>query len=184
MSDPSLVHTQILDGTTVEQALDRMAGEILARHPTLPLALVGIHRRGVILADRLYQRLQTERSDVARGTIDISLYRDDLDNLGTIPMIQGSDIPFPVEGSTIVLCDDVLYTGRTIRAAIDVLIDYGRPNRIELAVLVDRGNRELPIAPDYTGQALQTDKDEHIRVCFSESDGDEGVYQVIGKEAS
>ena len=148
-----------------------LAFEIIDRHPQGPLAFVGIHTRGVTFADRVLREVRENRSDpVDRGTIDISLYRDDLDNIGTIPSIKGSDIPFDPDGATIVLFDDVLYTGRTIRAAIDVLMDYGRPARIELAVLVDRGHRELPIAADYCGEPLETSADDYVRVFLDEDD--------------
>ena len=172
----------LLSAEDVGNKLRRIAFEILEKHPKHPLAFVGIHTRGVTVANRVYELISKHRGDIARGTLDISLYRDDLDNLGTIPSIKHSDLPFSVEGAHIVLFDDVLFTGRTIRAAIDDLIDYGRPARIELAVLIDRGNRELPIAADYTGQAFHTAPTDHIKVLFQETDGEDGVYQLIGRE--
>lgn len=165
-----------ITGKELPHTIRRIAFQILERYPEQPLAFVGIHTRGVLLADRVHALLAEHRSDIQQGSIDIALYRDDLDNLGTIPNIRGSDLPFTIDGAAIILFDDVLYTGRTIRAAINVICDYGRPSRIELAVLVDRGHRELPIAPDYTGLVLATEKSDHVRVHFTEIDGKDGVY--------
>ncbi len=178
-----MLRTQVLSAGDIDHKVRRIASEVLEKHAGHPLAFVGIHTRGVILADRVHALLRGDHPDITRGTLDISLYRDDLDNLGSIPAIQGSDIPFTVEGATIILFDDVLFTGRTIRAAIDELIDYGRPARIELAVLIDRGNRELPIRADYTGHKLRTSKDEYISVRFEETDGENGIFQIIGDDA-
>lgn len=166
----------VLDEAAIAHKIRRIAAEIDERHPTGPLAFVGIHTRGVVLAQRVAAALAARQADLVAGTLDIALYRDDLDNLGTIPTIRGSDIPFAVEGAVIVLFDDVLFTGRTIRAALDELVDYGRPARIELAVLIDRGHRELPIAADYLGEALQTGRQDHVAVCFEETDGRNGVF--------
>jgi pyrimidine operon attenuation protein/uracil phosphoribosyltransferase len=171
----------ILSEEDIRNKLRRMAFEILEAHPGQPLALVGIHTRGVILARRVEAILKEHVPSLNFGTIDIGLYRDDLDNLGVIPTIQGSDIPFNIEGAVIILFDDVLFTGRTTRAALNVLMDYGRPKQIEFAVLVDRGNRELPIQADYVGETLRTSKGEHIRVHLQDIDGDEGVIQEIGE---
>lgn len=180
MTDTSSLRTEVLSRADIAHKIQRIAFEILEAHPDRPLAFVGIHTRGVVLAKRVYDCLSAHRSDIVQGTLDIALYRDDIDNLGTIPSIRGSDLPFPVEGAHIILFDDVLFTGRTIRAALDELIDYGRPAKIELAVLVDRGNRELPICPDYLGHRMNTSRAEHVLVCFDETDGAEGVYLVIG----
>ena len=168
----------LLAAPDIRHKIERIAAQIIEAHPDHPLALVGIHTRGAILCRRVHAILQSRQREVALGTLDIALYRDDLDNLGTIPSIRGSDLPFPVEGAHIILFDDVLFTGRTIRAALAELVDYGRPARIELAVLVDRGHRELPIAPDYLGQSIPTARRDHVRVCFTETDGREGVFLV------
>jgi pyrimidine operon attenuation protein / uracil phosphoribosyltransferase len=167
--------TLILSPEAVADTLRRLADAIHAAHPGTPLAFVGIHTRGVVLADRLVTALRTRRNDILQGTLDISLYRDDLNNLAALPSIEGSDIPFDVEGATIILCDDVLFTGRTIRAAMNVLLDYGRPARIQLAVLADRGHRELPIAPTWTGIHVPTQPADYLRVHFRETDGDDNV---------
>lgn len=167
--------TLILSPDALADTLRRLAGDIHAAHPHTPLAFVGIHTRGVILADRLVTELRSQRHDIQQGTLDISLYRDDLDNLAALPTIEGSDIPFDVEGATIILCDDVLFTGRTIRAAMNVLLDYGRPARIHLAVLADRGHRELPIAPTWTGVHVPTRREDYLRVHFRETDGEDNV---------
>jgi pyrimidine operon attenuation protein/uracil phosphoribosyltransferase len=168
--------TQLLAPPDIRHKTERIAAQIIEAHPDHPLALVGIHTRGAVLCRRVHEILRARGRETAFGTLDIALYRDDLDNLGTIPSIRGSDLPFRVEGAHIVLFDDVLFTGRTIRAALDELVDYGRPARIELAVLIDRGHRELPIAPDYLGQAISTARQDHVRVCFEETDGHEGVF--------
>ena len=175
MADSLTTHRR-LNAQDITNKVKRIAFEIIDRHPQGPLAFVGIHTRGVTFADRVLAEVNANRSEpVERGTIDISLYRDDLDNIGTIPSIKGSDIPFDPDGAKIILFDDVLYTGRTIRAAIDVLMDYGRPSRIELAVLVDRGHRELPIAADYCGEVLETRAGDYVRVHLSESDESDEV---------
>ncbi len=166
----------LLTAADIRHKIERIAAQIIEAHPDDPLALVGIHTRGAVLCRRVHRLLAQRGRATALGTLDIALYRDDLDNLGTIPSIRGSDLPFPVEGARIILFDDVLFTGRTIRAALDELVDYGRPARIELAVLVDRGHRELPITPDYLGQAITTARHDHVRVCFEETDAREGVF--------
>ena len=167
--------TLLLQANEIDATLDRMAEALHTAHPKTPLAFVGIHTRGVVLADRLVARLAKQRNDLVQGTLDISLYRDDLDNLAALPRIEGSDIPFDVEGATVILCDDVLYTGRTIRAAMNVLLDYGRPERIELAVLADRGHRELPIAATWCGHQFETRKADYLRVHFVETDDRDDV---------
>ncbi len=171
----------LLSASDITNKVERMTAQIYEAHPDVPLACVGIHTRGAVLSQRVHALLTSKRDKVDHGTLDIALYRDDLDNLGTIPMIKGSEIPFQVEGAHIVLFDDVLFTGRTIRAALDELMDYGRPAKIELAVLIDRGHRELPIAPDYLGQRIETTRDAHIRVCFQEIDGRDGVFLREGE---
>lgn len=167
--------TPVLSAEAVTQAVKRLADDIHAAHGGAPIAFVGIHTRGVVLADRLVAELRTRRGNIEQGTLDISLYRDDLSNLAALPTIEGSDIPFDVEGATILLCDDVLFTGRTIRAAMNVLIDYGRPKCIQLVVLADRGHRELPIAPTWTGLTIPTQREDYLRVHFRETDGVDDV---------
>lgn len=172
---------ELLTADDVRRKTERIAAQILEAHPGQVPALVGIHTRGAVLCRRVHEILEARGCDAPTGAIDIALYRDDLGNLGTIPSIRGSDLPFQVEGAHIVLFDDVLFTGRTIRAALDELVDYGRPARIQLAVLVDRGHRELPIAPDYLGESIATARGDHVRVCFAETDGRDGVF-LAGEE--
>jgi pyrimidine operon attenuation protein/uracil phosphoribosyltransferase len=176
----------LLDGEAIAKALSRIAHEIIERVDELDdAALVGIQSRGAPLASRL-RRLVEERSGVALpvGALDITFHRDDVhvrDGArppGRQPLVRSTSIPFPIEGLTIVLVDDVLYTGRTIRAAIDALLEFGRPARVQLAVLVDRGHRELPIRPDYVGKNLPTGRDERIQVELVELDERDGVYLV------
>lgn len=165
----------------VAAAVTRLTEEVFLTYGDRPLALVGIQTRGVILANRLAKALSEKRSAPEQGTLDISLYRDDLNNLAALPKIMGSDIPFEVEGASVLLCDDVLFTGRTIRAAMNVLLDYGRPKRIELAVLADRGHRELPIAPTYCALRADTRRSDYLRVHFQETDGVDQVVQYSGE---
>jgi pyrimidine operon attenuation protein/uracil phosphoribosyltransferase len=156
----------VMDGSAVEAALGRVAGEIAARHiGGVPLALVGVRRGGIPLAERLRALLAgLGRAGVEVGTVDITLYRDDAATALPNPQIGRSEIPFEVEGRVVVLVDDVLYTGRTTRAALDAVMDYGRPRAVELAVLVDRGHRELPIQADYVGLRLATTRRERVEV--------------------
>ncbi len=162
----------------IGRALSRIAHEILERNKgCADVALVGIHTRGVHLARRLQERLlKIEGQRVPLGTLDITLYRDDL-HMGEPPrfVVGTTDIPFSVDGMKIVLMDDVLYTGRSIRAALDHLMDFGRPEEIQLAVLVDRGHRELPIRPDYVGRNVPTSRSEVVRVMLIEEDGADRV---------
>ena len=168
---------EVLDETGIDRALTRIAHEILERAGgTDGLALVGIRTRGVSLAQRIAARLRAiEGAQVPVGALDITLYRDDLGSRAEAPVLRGTDIPFPVAGRTVVLIDDVLYTGRTIRAALDAIIDLGRPRSIQLAVLVDRGHRELPIRPDYVGKNLPTARREVVQVLLREHDGQDRV---------
>lgn len=168
----------LLDGDTLGRAITRIAYEILEKNKgTNSLALIGIQRRGVILAERLAAVIrQIEGEDIPVGTLDITFYRDDLSLLSEHPIINGTSIEFVVERQNIVLVDDVLYTGRTVRAAIDAIMDLGRPDRIELAVLVDRGHRELPIRADYVGKNVPTSRSELIDVNVTELDGEDSVY--------
>ncbi len=183
---------EILDAEALGRTLARLAHELIERNDEVPrLALVGLHTRGVPLARRL-QALVAERSGVvpAFGSGDISVLRDDAVVRGRAaplnpqPVVRGTELDFALEGRTCVLVDDVLFTGRTIRAAIDALLDFGRPDRVQLAVLVDRGHRELPIRPDYVGKNLPTAIDERVRVELEETDGGDRVVleQQEGRE--
>ena len=170
----------VLDQVAIQRALTRIAHEILERNRTTErLALVGIHTRGIYLSQRLAAKIaEGEGVDLPCGEIDITLYRDDVGRSRVRPEVRGTNIPFGVDDLRIVLVDDVLYTGRTVRAAMDALIDFGRPQNIQLAVLVDRGHRELPIRPDYVGKNLPTAHDEHVYVRLVERDGiDEVVIE-------
>jgi pyrimidine operon attenuation protein/uracil phosphoribosyltransferase len=162
------------------RTLSRIAHEILERHPdTKRLALVGIRSRGVPLARRLARLIaEAAGKEPAVGALDIALYRDDFTSLAAQPITKGSDILFSIDGRTVVLVDDVLFTGRTVRAALDQLIDFGRPARIELAVLVDRGHRELPIRADYVGRSLSTSREEAVQVSVREEDGKDEVVLI------
>lgn len=172
---------QVMDEAAMRRALTRIAHEILERNRgTDNLALVGILTRGVPLARRLAAQIRSiEDADVPVGALDITLYRDDLSTVAQQPLVRRTDVPFDVVDKTIVLVDDVLYTGRTARAALDALMDLGRPARIQLAVLVDRGHRELPIRADFVGRNLPSARNEIISVRLRETDGvDEVVIQT------
>jgi pyrimidine operon attenuation protein/uracil phosphoribosyltransferase len=163
----------VLGEDDVRRALTRIAHEILERNPGEPVpALVGIHSRGAFLAQRL-QALLGEQLDVQveLGDLDIGFYRDDVAIRPDAPVLHASHIDFDIAGLTVVIVDDVLFTGRTARAAIEALFDYGRPARVQLAVLADRGHRELPIRPDYVGKNLPTARSEHVHVRLRELDG-------------
>jgi pyrimidine operon attenuation protein/uracil phosphoribosyltransferase len=166
----------VLDHDDVRRTLMRIAHEIVEKNSHGRVALVGIHRRGAVLARRLHA-LTSEllATEVPLGSVDISFYRDDLTIRPSAPIVHATQLDFPVQGRTIVIVDDVLYTGRTVRAAIDEIFDYGRPARVQLAVLVDRGHRELPIRPDYIGKNLPTSQDERVNVCVQEIDGHDEV---------
>jgi len=163
----------VLREEEVGRALTRIAHEIVERNPRDPApALVGIHRRGAFLASRLHALLEELLDvDVALGDLDIGFYRDDVATRPDAPVLHATHIDFDVTGLTVVIVDDVLFTGRTVRAAIEALFDYGRPQRVQLAVLADRGHRELPIRPDYVGKNLPTAHGEHVRVRLRELDG-------------
>lgn len=173
---------RIMDGARINRALARLASEIVEENQgTSDLYLVGIQRRGVPLAHRMADRIaELEGTRPPVGIIDITLYRDDLSTVGMNPVINRTELELSVESRNIVLVDDVLYTGRTIRAALDQLIDFGRPRRVQLAVLVDRGreHRELPIQADYIGRIVPTKKSEIIKVLLTEFDDEEGVAIV------
>jgi pyrimidine operon attenuation protein/uracil phosphoribosyltransferase len=172
-----------MDAARMGRTLSRIAHEILERHPRVQtLALVGVRTRGVPLARRLARLIgETAGIEPSVGALDITLYRDDFTTLAPQPITRGSEILFSIDGRTVVLVDDVLFTGRTVRAALDQLIDFGRPARIELAVLVDRGHRELPIRADYVGRTLSTSRDEVVQVLVREEDGRDEI--VLSRRA-
>src|SRR5215471_19166174 len=173
---------RIMGSARMNRALARLASEIVEEnHGISDLVLVGIRRRGVPLANRIADKiadLEGKRPPV--GVLDITLYRDDLSTVGAKPIVSGTELSGDIEGRTIVLIDDVLYTGRTVRAALDQLIDFGRPRRVQLAVLIDRGkeHRELPIQADFSGKLVPTKKSEIIKVMLEDFDGEEGVAIV------
>ncbi len=171
------IRQELMDHGRVARTLSRNAHEIVERHPDLGrTALVGVRTRGVPIARRLAKAIAAgEKRAPKLGALDITLYRDDLTTMGPNPVVRGTDIPFSIDGVTVVLVDDVLFTGRTVRAALDELIDFGRPARIELLVLVDRGHRELPIRADYAGKTITTAREESVQVKLEEEDGEDRV---------
>jgi pyrimidine operon attenuation protein/uracil phosphoribosyltransferase len=174
--------TVVLDRDDMRRTLVRIAHEIVEKNPDGAVAIVGIHRRGAILAQRLHALTgELLASDVPLGDVDISFYRDDLTIRPSAPVVHSTHLEFSVDGRTIVIVDDVLYTGRTVRAAIEEIFDYGRPARVQLAALVDRGHRELPIRPDYVGKNLPTSHEQRVNVRVDEIDGRDEV--TIGPAA-
>ncbi len=181
----------MLESNDVERTLRRIAHEIVEKNPDMArVAVVGIHTRGAVIASRIHKLLADLTGTVVPlGEIDISFYRDDLKSRQLAdpgqrqPVVHASRLDFPLEERTIVLVDDVLFTGRTVRAGIDALFDYGRPARIQLAVLCDRGHRELPIRPDYVGKNLPTSRHERVSVRLTETDGEDGVAILNPVEA-
>ncbi len=169
------LHKVVLDRDDLRRTLVRIAHEIIEKNPGgEDLALVGIHTRGALLAARLHTLVgELSGSEVPLGDLDISFYRDDIDGRepASAPVVHASHLDFDLEGRTVILVDDVLFTGRTARAGIEALFDYGRPGRVQLAALVDRGHRELPIRPDYVGKNLPTSREERVYVRMEESDG-------------
>jgi pyrimidine operon attenuation protein/uracil phosphoribosyltransferase len=174
------VKSQLMSASEIDRTLVRLAHEILEKTKDLDqLAFIGIRRRGVPLAQRLAAKIATlETRKVPVGVLDINLYRDDLSTVDFKPVLNGTEIPFSVQDKEIILMDDVLYTGRTIRAALDALFDHGRPARVQLLVLIDRGHRELPIEARYVGRSVQTTDDEIVEVKFQEIDQTEKVLLV------
>jgi pyrimidine operon attenuation protein/uracil phosphoribosyltransferase len=172
--------TQLMSASEMDRTLVRLAHEILEKTENLDkLAFVGIRRRGVPLAQRLAKKIaELEKRAVPVGILDINLYRDDLTTVGAKPVLNATDLPFDVTGKDIILTDDVLYTGRTVRAALDALFDHGRPARVQLLALIDRGWRELPVEARYVGRMVQTSANEIVEVKFQEIDQMEKVLLV------
>lgn len=172
--------TTVLDARAFDRTLKRMADEIVEHNDGADgLVIVGIQRRGVQLADRIAAEIKSrEGVDVARGALDITLYRDDLQTVGPRPVVGKTDLPWELDGKRVVIVDDVLYTGRTVRAALDELADFGRPARIALAVLVDRGGRELPIHADVVGKKVEVSPEQRVDVLVQELDGRDAVVVV------
>ena len=177
--------TEVLDASALDRALTRIAHEILERNNGAGnVTFVGLRTRGVTLAKRLAGKIAAiDGAVVPVGALDITLYRDDLDMRGA-PVVRGTDITFSIKNKTVVLVDDVLFTGRTIRAALDALIDLGRPQMIQLAIVIDRGHRELPIRPDYIGKNLPTSRRESVAVRLREHDGEDRVVIEAPEEGS
>jgi len=174
----------VLDRESMQRTLVRIAHQIAEQHADGDLAVVGIHTRGAVLARRLHAALeQVTGKSVALGDVDIALYRDDLSTRPAAPVVHATHLDFEVAGKTVVIVDDVLFTGRTVRAAIDAVFDFGRPARIRLAVLCDRGHRELPIRPDYVGKNLPTSRVDRVNVRVVELDGVDEVTITEGSGA-
>jgi pyrimidine operon attenuation protein/uracil phosphoribosyltransferase len=173
----------IMGSEEIASVIESAASSILEWDPDSGnIVLVGIRTRGVPLAERLRAEINRRHGAAVRmGILDITLYRDDLNEVATSPLVRGTEIPFDLQGVTVILVDDVLYTGRTVRAALDQLIDFGRPRAIKLVVLVDRGLRELPIAPDFTGRVVETRPGQDVTVLLRETDGDDEV-RITEKE--
>ena len=179
---PDITTEEILSPDGIEEAVIGLAKKVGAVCSESEFAFVGIFTRGVTLARRVAEVLKKDGMDCPVGTLDISLYRDDFDNRGTdLPRLESSDIPFALDGMRVILFDEVIFTGRTIRAALDGLMDYGRPSKIELAVLIDRGHREIPVQPDYVGETVETTLQQYVKVRFREDDDKEGVFLVTEK---
>ncbi len=178
MAEPKT--TSVMDADKVDRSLTRIAHEIVERHRDVgQLVLVGVRTRGVPLAQRLQRKIGTiEGKDLPLGILDINLYRDDITSVGPSAILKETIIHFPIDERRVILVDDVLFTGRTVRAALDGLMDFGRPTSIELAVLIDRGHRELPIRADYVGKNVPTGLDEMVQVLLQEEDGRDEVLIV------
>lgn len=177
---------RIMDEDGIRRAINRISHEIVEKNKGIKnLVIIGIRTRGVPLAERIQQRiLEFEQFALPIGLLDITLYRDDLSTIAVQPVVHETKVPFDLEGKTVILVDDVLFTGRTVRAALDALMDLGRPQKIQLAVLIDRGHRELPIRADYVGKNVPTSSREIISVCLSETDGQEEVLLLERSQTS
>jgi pyrimidine operon attenuation protein / uracil phosphoribosyltransferase len=169
---------KVLDEQGMERAIIRLTHEILEKNKgTDDLTIVGIERGGAVLAERFISKVQEiENVVLPKGSLDITLYRDDLGEVGTQPLMKGTNLEFDISGKKVILVDDVLFTGRTVRSALDALVDFGRPKWVRLAVLVDRGHRELPIRADYVGKNIPTSLEEEVVVHFKEKDQKDEVY--------
>ena len=176
-SDKSIL---VMDAAAIQRALRRIAHEIIERNPDLNrIILAGVPSRGNEIARRIAETVSTiEKAAIAVGTIDVAMHRDDVGTRTELPVVKASDLPLPLETKTIIIVDDVLFTGRTVRAAMDAITSFGRPARIQLAVLIDRGHRELPIRADYVGKNLPTAPDEKVRLRLGEEGSEEGVWLV------
>jgi pyrimidine operon attenuation protein/uracil phosphoribosyltransferase len=172
----------IMDAPAIERALRRIAHEIIERNPDLTsVVLAGIPSRGNEIAQRIAGFIQSVAgSEVATGVIDVAMHRDDVGTRAELPVVRASQLPLPLEGRTVIIVDDVLYTGRTVRAALDAIGSFGRPARIQLAALIDRGHRELPIRPDYIGKNLPTSPNDKVKVGIAGKDPEEGVWLIKG----
>jgi len=170
----------VMDAGAIQRALRRIAHEIIERNPDLnQIILAGIPSRGNEIARRIAETISTiEKAHIAVGTIDVAMHRDDVGTRTELPVVRASDLRLPLETKTVVIVDDVLFTGRTVRAAMDAITSFGRPARIQLAVLIDRGHRELPIRADYVGKNLPTAPDEKVRLRLGEEGSEEGVWLV------
>jgi pyrimidine operon attenuation protein / uracil phosphoribosyltransferase len=175
----------VLDAETISRCISRISYEIVERDRDVSkLAIVGIRTGGEFLGKRIHEKIESiEKTKIAFGVIDITLYRDDLSHVSSQPLLKGTDLPFSINDSRIVMVDDVLYTGRTIRAALDAIIDFGRPSKVELACLVDRGHREVPIRADYVGKNLPTNRNEFVRVRLKEMNYVDSVYLISENDA-
>jgi pyrimidine operon attenuation protein/uracil phosphoribosyltransferase len=178
------IKSQLMDPSGIARTLQRLTHEILERNRGCEdLVVVGIRNRGDVLAKRIIKSIEIlECKNLPLGVLDITLYRDDFRKLNESPVVQETDIPFDITDKKVVLVDDVLFTGRTIRAALEALMDFGRPASIQLAVLLDRGHRELPIHADYVGQTVATSMKDGVQVKLQEVDGEDGVYLVEARQ--
>lgn len=176
-SDKSIL---VMDAAAIQRALRRIAHEIIERNPDLNrIILAGIPSRGNEIARRIAETISTiEKAAIPVGTIDVAMHRDDVGTRTELPVVRASDLPLPLETKTVIIVDDVLFTGRTVRAAMDAITSFGRPARIQLAVLIDRGHRELPIRADYVGKNLPTAPDEKVRLRLGGKGSEEGVWLV------
>ena len=170
----------VMDAAAIQRALRRIAHEVIERNPDLnQIILAGIPSRGNEIARRIAETISTiEKASIAVGTIDVAMHRDDVGTRTELPVVKASDLPLPLETKTVIIVDDVLFTGRTVRAAMDAITSFGRPARIQLAVLIDRGHRELPIRADYVGKNLPTAPDEKVRLRLGEESAEEGVWLI------
>lgn len=185
-SSPSSTTGPVMDASAINRALRRIAHEIVERNPELgSVILAGIPSRGAAIAQRLAEIIRSlGQGEVGSGAIDVSMHRDDVGIRRDLPRVQASTLPLPLEGKTVVIVDDVLFTGRTVRAAMDAIGSFGRPARIQLAALIDRGHRELPIRPDYVGKNLPTAPEEQVRLQLEEIDGEPDAVRVEKGEAA